>query len=258
MAHETSALRHPRDSQLLSRHTLNVRYSSKAEVVCQLLREAILTGEMRPGQRIVVDPLAERLGISKIPIREALGRLTAERLVELTPHVGARVAAPPTTRDLHDIYAVRATLEAMAAAMAARTIVAREIARLGRILAQESRLLAKPLERTVYTRLNREFHLIIFQATGNGLLGMLCEEVFDRSTRYRASAGALQTQHPHLLHEHQEILDCLERRDARRASAVMRRHVERGFRRLLPFLEAEDAGRSAPPKGGRRPGGVEK
>ena len=63
------------NSQLLSRDSLNTRCYSNAEVLCQSLRKVILAGEMQPGQRIVVDGLAERLGISKIPIREALGRL---------------------------------------------------------------------------------------------------------------------------------------------------------------------------------------
>jgi DNA-binding GntR family transcriptional regulator len=223
-------------SRLLSRDAFRLRYASKSEVVYRLLREAILTGEMRPGQRIVMDALAARLGISKIPIREALGRLGAEGLVETTPHVGARVSAPPTIRELRDIYAVRAWLEAMAARAAALALGARDVMRLRAILAREMRLGTRPLERTVYTRLNREFHTTIFRAARNQLLERLCEELLDRSARYRASAGALQTQHTELLREHQAIVESLERHDAGRAGALMRRHVEGGLRRLEQFL----------------------
>jgi DNA-binding GntR family transcriptional regulator len=229
-----------------------VRYASKGEVVHQLLREAILTGEMRPGQRIVADALAAQLGVSKIPIREALNRLGAEGLVEATPHVGARVSAPPTVKELQDIYAVRATLEAMAGAVAAGAIGARGIARLRAIISREARLQATPLERTAYTRLNREFHATIFRATRNPVLERLCGELLDRSARYRASAGALQTQHPNLLREHRAIVESLERQDARRAAAVMRRHVERGLRRLEPFLAQKEGGRAG--SSGRRRG----
>lgn len=238
---------HPNGARgrILSCDVLNARYRSKSDVVCQLLREAILTGEMQPGQHIVVDVLAGDLGISKIPIREALSRLSAEGLVEITPHAGARVTAPPTVRELKDAYAARATLEEMAATMAAAELTDLEIRHLLRIVADDTELGLGTLDRTTYTRLNREFHQTIFAATRNQVLAEVCQGVFDRTARYRASAVAIREQHSILVEEHRLLLDALRRRDPTSAGRLARQHIENGLERLLRFLELSADGGTA-------------
>lgn len=221
--------------RLLSRSTLEARYRSKVDVVGQLLREAILSGEMKPGQRIVVDALASELGISKIPIREALRHLVSEGLAEIIPHVGARVAEPPTVQTLLDTYAVRATLEEMATTLAAKRITPEEIGRL-RETAHEIES-TEDLDRTTWTRLNIEFHSVVFSASGNLVLAELCKELLNRSAHYRASAGVIHRQFGQLTREHTLLLDAFERRDPVRAGLIARQHVQNSLERVLPFLE---------------------
>src|SRR5690349_17560829 len=105
-------------------------FQTKADLVYERLRDAILSGELKPGERVNVDALARQLGTSKIPLREAVQRLTTQGLVvQPNPHAGAQVA-PLSLREMRGVYLARGALEGLAARVAATTVSDAELAEL--------------------------------------------------------------------------------------------------------------------------------
>ena len=109
-----------------------VQVKSKAQAVHDLLRERIVSGDLEAGQPLSIDGLARELGVSKIPIREAIKQLQAERFVEVVLHVGARVA-PISVEEAENIYPIRHALCDLASRLAAERITDAELASLHRL-----------------------------------------------------------------------------------------------------------------------------
>src|SRR5262249_18480333 len=124
----SAALR--RSGELCTITPMPLGFQTKAELVYERLRDAILGGELRPGERVNIDALSRELGISKIPLREAVQRLAGQGLiVQPTPHAGAQVAQL-SLREMRGLYLALAALEGLAARMAAATIADAELAAL--------------------------------------------------------------------------------------------------------------------------------
>lgn len=213
--------------------------------VLDRLRHLILVGEYGPRERLVEEQLAERLGVSRTPIRQALTRLEAEGLVEIAPNKGAMVCSF-SVEDVWDIYDLRAVLEGYAARRAASRISAEE---LGRI-----RVLAKDMEAVVPGRFadheeeirwlvstNQEFHGAVVVASRNGRLERLIQSTVQLPLVYKAFFWYTQHERAISNHYHRQILYALERGDAERAEIVMREHVYEGRDFVIKALK-EDVG----------------
>ena len=208
------------------------------------LRALILTGEYGPEERLVEEQLAERLGVSRTPIRQALTMLEAEGLVELAPNRGATVCSF-SVEDVWDIYDLRAVLEGHAARRAAGRIRGEELVRL-RDLAQEMEGLPGRFEDheeeiRALVALNQEFHGVIVEASRNRRLVRLINRTVEIPLMFKAFFW--YTPHERIIsnHYHRQILHALEDRDADRAEIVMREHVYEGRDFVLAALK-EDAG----------------
>src|SRR5690242_12502252 len=131
------------------------------ELIADSLREAILTGQFQPGERLGQDEIAASVSVSRIPVREALLKLQAEGLVVSAPHKGYTVVEL-TTDEIRDIYSIRIELEGLAVRLAVPNMTPERLAHIERILSEE-----KTLEDTEHQRrieLNREFHRTIYEA----------------------------------------------------------------------------------------------
>jgi DNA-binding GntR family transcriptional regulator len=190
------------------------------------LRAAILHGELRPGARLGEVELAEQLGVSRTPVREALRRLAAEGLVDISPNRGARVVSWSVS-ELEDIYELRALLESHAATRAASRIDEAELPVLEK-LCRDMEQCADPgrgrdLDRLA--ALNTEFHRRILDASGSVRLVALVSSVVQiplvLRTFHDYSAEALQRSLGH----HREIVAALRAGDPQWAGSVMRSHV---------------------------------
>lgn len=129
------------------------------KLVAEELRAAILDGRFKPGEWLRQEKLAQELGVSQMPVREALKELAAEGLIEHVPYRGVRVVAL-STEDIEDLYEHRAFLESRAAQMAADHITAGEIAEMKAMLAEMESL--PPEQIAQYRKVNRSFHEMIF------------------------------------------------------------------------------------------------
>ena len=198
-----------------------------ADIAYSQLRDQILSGRLVHGERLAEEELAETLGISRTPVREALRRLASEGLVEVTPNRGASVARWHTS-DLREIFDLRAILESHAAERAAAVAdeiavkqlddVCREMEDIfGRARAEQSL--------PMLAEANRRFHTAIMEAAESPRLASMVESLTHvpvvMQTFSKYSPNALKRS----LHHHREIVDAIRVRDAVWAGSVMRAHI---------------------------------
>ena len=211
--------------------------------VFERLRRLILDGEYGPKERLIEEQLAERLGVSRTPVRQALTMLESEGLVEIIPNRGALVCSFGMD-EVWDIYDLRAVLEGHAARRAATRIEAGELARM-RELASEMEGLSdrefagREEEIRLLVTLNNEFHGIILTASRNNRLGHLLRHTVELPLVFKAFFW--YGTHERLVsnHYHRQILNALEKGDAERAEIVMREHVYEGRDFVIKALKED-------------------
>lgn len=211
------------------------RPHSVREAAYSHLRGAILTGSLLPGARISEPGLAQELGISRTPVREALQRLAQEGLVELLPGKGARVRVL-SAEEVREVYDVRALLEGEAAALAAQNATEAELDRLERLLQ-----VLEALPKEAYAQqmqVDFDFHTALVEAAHNKTLARIYADLRSSLTLVR-SFQQTQSQHPKTRQQHQAILSALKARNPAEAAEAARAHV-RYFRDLvLQSLQAQ-------------------
>ncbi|ABE59769.1 GntR family transcriptional regulator [Chromohalobacter israelensis] len=197
-----------------------------AERVFQQLQSAIVRGELAPGAKITEPGLAKAYGISRGPLREAMRRLEAHRLIERIPHVGARVVKL-SMRELLELFDLREALESMAARLAARHMTATEIAGLRDVLAVHERQEDLQRDEAYFQREgDLDFHYCIVQGSHNRMLmTMLCDDLYYLVRLYRTQFSANGARPQRAFVEHHRIVDAIEAGDEELAELLMRRHV---------------------------------
>src|ERR1700754_1556793 len=181
--------------------------------VRDLLEEAILEGELKPGERLRAEALAQRFGTSRTPIREALLQLEAQGLVEVEPNRGAVVRSFDRD-DLRDLYEVRALLEPKAAARAAERISDTDVQRLEALCEADDLIVA-----------NEAFHRIILEAAQSPRLTEAMRAASGIPRAFRSVFWHDERQRGESLMCHRRLVDAFHARDAQLAEAVMRMHI---------------------------------
>ncbi|GER23904.1 transcriptional regulator [Zafaria cholistanensis] len=203
------------------------------------IRRRILTGEIPQGSVLSQAQMAQEIGVSTTPLREALRRLEAEGMVQLESHRDARVT-PLTADEARDLYLIRESLDPMAASLAAASRTDVDIAAIGEALKRLIPLsAAADLEAMTA---HREFHRAIYTASHSPLLIGILEGLWDKADRYRQvglnSQKDSAKDRARVQKEHEEIADAVITGDADRAREVMRRHVVGSLgRRAIGVLE---------------------
>ncbi|MBW6389545.1 MULTISPECIES: GntR family transcriptional regulator [Halomonadaceae] len=197
-----------------------------AERVFHQLQDAIVRGELAPGSKITEPGLSKAYGISRGPLREAMRRLEAHRLIERVPHVGARVVKL-SMKELLELFDVREALESMAARLAAEHMTREEIAGLREVLALHERQSDLKSGEAYYQREgDLDFHYRIVLGSHNRMLmTMLCDDLYYLVRLYRTQFSASGTRPQRAFVEHHRIVDAIEAGDAELAELLMRRHV---------------------------------
>ena len=186
------------------------------------VKERIIAGDLPTGARLHERNLSQELGVSRVPLREAILTLAAQGLVEMRPRVGAFVR-PMTKHDVEDLFAVRMALEPLAASLAAVNRNEDQLAELARLVDAERSALVTGDDRRG-SLVNADFHLEILRASGNELLFAIMAPVQSRIQRlFRRTITSMSEQ---LSDDHSEMLNALRAQDADQAAAVARRHVE--------------------------------
>jgi DNA-binding GntR family transcriptional regulator len=197
-----------------------------AAALTERLVEAIVSGELEPGEKLSEPELAHRFGTSRGPLREALQRVEGMRLVERRPHHGARVAVIGR-RELEDLYGVREALEGMACRLAADAMTADEIVDLRRLLIEHEGLPEVRADRSYFQEEGYlDFHFRVVHASRNEeLVAVLAGQLYHRVRLYRYRSSHKSRRPQRALKEHHQILDAIEARDGELAEILMRRHI---------------------------------
>lgn len=201
------------------------------DVVFNTLRQSILRGELKPGERLMEIRLANQLGVSRTPIREAIRMLELEGLVIMIPRKGAQVAQI-TEKDLNDVLEVRIGLEELAARFACERIGSEALGK----LYQASRRFEKLLETDDLQALAKadvEFHDIIYQATDNARLVQLLNNLREQMYRYRIEYLKDVKSRRSLVEEHDALWQALKDRDLEQAQLIIREHIKRQQKSII-------------------------
>ncbi len=216
---------------------LNIDSTPLSERIAGTIRDYILKGSIKPGERLTEPRLSKMLGISRTPIREALRLLEMEGFIEIFPRRGAVVTAV-TDKDVDEIFILKVKLESLAARLATENLKDKDIDDL-KELNRKIEKFADAKNVSVLINLNSEFHNIIISKCGNSRLVKFLEALlrqFKRATAYSfTEAGRIMR----VIEEHNEIINALEKRDAEMAENLMAKHIQNGWQFIKSRVSGE-------------------
>jgi DNA-binding GntR family transcriptional regulator len=223
-----------------SPNTLGARHSPLNKLVADRIRERILAGEFQPGERLAEERLSEELGVSRMPVREALRALASEGIVTLEPRRGASVTVY-TDEQIQELVEVRATLESLNAKLAAKRHDPKQIAELERILAAGSRITEKT-DPAVIQENNNQFHGALERIAANSVLMNIVRSLRDRTALIFAKQSRTRVRQN--WQEHAGIVRAVIAGDSELAALLAARHVHNA----AEMAEASDAGAAEAPQ----------
>lgn len=194
------------------------------DVVFNTLRQAILTGELKPGERLMEIHLANKLGVSRTPIREAIRKLELEGLVTMIPRRGAEVAQI-TEKSMNDVLEVRRAMDALCVELACDRITPEELEQLKEACdAFEAAVKTRDVKKIAQADV--ALHDIIVRATGNQRLIQLVNNLSEQMYRYRFEYIKDSSQHERLVEEHRIIYQSIVQKDKETASQAAKTHID--------------------------------
>ena len=203
--------------------TMN-EYLPLRDVVFNTLRQAILKGDLEPGERLMEIQLAERLGVSRTPIREAIRKLELEGLVLMIPRKGAEVAEI-SEKSLREVLEVRRSLEELAIELACQRITPEELTALEEAENRFARAVEDG-EVMAIAESDENYHELIYQATANDRLVQILNNLREQMYRYRLEYIKDEDRRQILVVEHEHILRAVRRRDIADAKSAVREHID--------------------------------
>ena len=205
-----------------------------SEDIAQSIKTAIIKGKFKPGEKISEGELAESMGISRTPLREAFRKLENEGFIEIIPRKGAVVTQIDPT-EAHDLYLIKSTLEGLAARLAVGRIKEKDIERLERINADLKELIAENELESFY-RTHSRFHEAFVKVSGNNRLIQMISNLNDHFQRFGIVSLTLPGQYEEAIKQHEEIIDAFRRGDKRVVEEKVRKNVLTGGRVLIDHL----------------------
>lgn len=209
-------------------------YKPLREIVFETLREAIINATLKPGERLMEIQLAEEMGVSRTPVREAIRKLELEGFVVMIPRKGAYVAGI-SMKDIADVFEIRAALEALAAGLAAERITEEELEQLERILVKIGECVKNnDLEKLI--EVDTEFHETLFKASRNERLVQIVSNLREQIQRFRTASLSTPGRMKYALEEHKKIVEAVSERDVELAQTLAREHIENAENSMLEVL----------------------
>lgn len=213
-------------------------YKPLREVIFNTLREAIIVGELKPGERLMEVKLADKMGVSRTPVREAIRKLELEGLVEMLPRKGAHVA-DLSIKDIMDVLEVRSTLDGLASSLSALRITDDEVKELRHQLTQfisyaERENLQGSIKKDV------EFHDIIYRSSRNDKLIQISNNLREQVQRFRIIYIKDYGSTRELVKEHTRIYDAIARRDPEAAMKQAQDHIKNQEETIIRFIRKNE------------------
>ncbi len=212
-------------------------YKPLRELVLEAIREAIINGTLKPRERLMEIQLAEDLGVSRTPVREALRKLEIEGFIVMVPRKGAYVA-DLTFKDIADVFEIRSALEALAAALAAERITNEELEEMERLLVQKAEAITnEDIDKVVLV--DTKFHEAIYKASRNERLTNIINNLREQIQRFRATSLAYPGRMKASLDEHRSIVEALQARDVKLSRKLAGKHIENAESSMIESIKME-------------------
>ncbi|HOQ09922.1 MAG TPA: GntR family transcriptional regulator [Syntrophomonadaceae bacterium] len=212
-------------------------YKPLRELVLDAIREAIINGTLKPRERLMEIQLAEELGVSRTPVREALRKLELEGFIVMVPRKGAYVA-DISFKDIADVFEIRAALEALAAGLAAERITDEELEEMERLVAEKAEAIAnQDMEKLI--KVDTMFHEAIYKASRNQRLTSIISNLREQIQRYRTTSLAYPGRMQRSLEEHRSIVEAIQSRDSQIAQQVAREHIENAENSIIEAIKKD-------------------
>jgi len=205
------------------------------ESIVDYLRELILSHQLRSGERLIQSDLAEELGVSRTPVREALHQLASEGLVTLSAYKGASVT-DFSLRDLEEIYCVRIALEGYAANLATQFISKDDFQQLEALVSQMKEMFRLG-DRLQLLEVNRDFYSFLYAIPNQRRLYEMIMQHLDLANVYRRMAFSLDSVYMTTVADHEELLSALRRHDAQAAENLTRLWLQETADALISLLQ---------------------
>ena len=218
---------------------MDVAFKTKNAAVYEALREGIIDGQLKPGQKIIMSEVAKKFGLSEIPVREAIRRLESDGFVELTPHVGA-VVSKIDERELVETYLIRIELEALATRLAAPHVTSHDIG----FLEQKNREMKIAINKNMpekLGRLNKEFHLRIYQAAPYPYLLKLISDLWEKVERTQSVFAYVPERATASVEEHTKIITALRLKDTLLAENLIKQQKNRTMLALQRYSKNNES-----------------
>lgn len=213
-------------------------YKPLRELVCETIRQAIIDGTFSPGERLMEIQLADEMGVSRTPVREAIRKLELEGFVVMIPRRGTYVA-DISIKDITEIYEIRTSLDVLAAGLAAERITDEELETLNRLLVEIGQHIAdNDMEKIV--EVDTAFHDVLYQASRNERLVSIINNLREQLTGIRGRSMSYPGRLIETMDEHRSLVDCIAARDVERAQEAARMHIENAEHTLMKSLSVAE------------------
>ena len=200
------------------------------------IRDSIIAGKIKPGERLLEPDVAKMLGVSRTPLREAFLQLEAEDFVRVTPRRGA-VVSELSVKDAEEIYVVKSALESLAARLASALMTDEIVDKLVSVNDQmEKKAKAKEPDYRALLDLNSMFHRIIVETTKNEKLMQIVNHLRNQTLRYNFIYLSVLSHLEESIEEHRQIINALCRRDGAAVEILMKNHGENAQRSLCDYI----------------------
>ena len=210
-------------------------YKPLRELVCEKIRQAITTGIFKSGERLMEIQLAEEMGVSRTPVREAIRKLELEGFGVMIPRRGT-YGADISIKDITEVYEIRTALDVLAAGLAAERISDEELEAMQRLLVEIGQHIEEGnLDKIIET--DSAFHDILYQASRNERLVSIISNLREQITTLRGRSMHYPGRLINTLEEHRAIVDSMAQRDVEKAQQAVREHLENAEHTLLKAIE---------------------
>ena len=221
----------------MSGHLEQIRldsYKPLRELVCEHIREAIINGTFAPGERLMEIQMADEMGVSRTPVREAIRKLEMEGFVVMIPRRGTYVSNM-SIKDINDVYEIRISLDTLAAGLAAERISDEELEELQCLLVKvgnaiEENDMAKVVEADI------EFHDVLYKASRNERLRNIINNLREQITVIRGVSMRYPGRLKDTQEEHRRLVECIAARNVEKSQEMARIHLENAEKTLMAAM----------------------
>lgn len=202
-------------------------FYTKNDIIYQMLKDKIIDGVLKPGERIIIADIAAEFNVSPMPVREAIKRLQQDEFVEVIPHIGAKVASMEWDK-LREILLILTELEVLAAKLAVPFIGEAELRKLDDLIQEMEEAVAEKDSRR-YAELNKKFHGVIYGSSPYKYLNELIMNLWNKSEFYRTLFTKSESRSEVSLLEHKQWLMAIKDKNIERVQQILRQHKESAY-----------------------------